>query len=308
MTVSPEDNTPTKRPFTPFLRRWGLLLCLPPALVFFAWADGAQKRTNLPGFCPADAEFTVSAVDFGYAWEQIQSLEEYEGYQAEIATPFGWIEYYIHSATGIRPTAARWSLWMGEQLLAGKSSDGIGLCVHPGLLMRIASRLARLSGESTDNPDVFHWGAFYFAWREGFLIVSESRAYVEASLVSPMPEPATGVSRDEVCIGAYGARSAIVRVYARSGLPLDGWVDWPVQVRTTPLRSDALLPPNAVFQFQGSRIADAGYLLGPLERIAKRAPFYSDFQVVAAEAITRWNLTPLTSTWDTGVTEAGFSI
>ncbi len=226
-------------------RGWLLLGAVLACLLVLAGVDRGLKEAPHGGFCPADA----SMVAFTAQWPAFWSHAEATDVGRAAAEPLGKLTHEaslpVLRSTGIRPTPARWRLWLGPTVLAGWRGDGTwGVCVRPGILARIAHtanclvtgqlgsrRIYRLAR----RPGVAAKAQIYYAWREGFLLVSPSRDYLLAALeASPRPRRKDGAT---VVTLAWRRKVPMqLTVKASDGLPLRATVDVSVSATPTALR------------------------------------------------------------------------
>ena len=195
--------TGEKARFRRFVRRWGILLGVCLALGVLAALDRHLKRADRPiGFHPADAACVAVSADFPSFCARLAASDAAERFMSETPRPFEAFELAVRKATGVRPTPLRWSVWLGPRLVWSRWNHTQGICVHPGLLLRLAHSLRVPAGRVPTPAAVFFRRQFY-AWRD-------------RSLSSPAPE--------FVCRGSRGfpARRGLVRRSDRLCMPLAG--------------------------------------------------------------------------------------
>ncbi len=158
----------------PVARGWLLLLL---ALIGAATAsvyDRRLKESPHAGFIPADAAVVVAARDLPTCWDAFLALPTGRTLEPGLRVFFQDFEREVRLRTGIRPTPARWSTWLGRAVLAAQYEGAWGVCVRPGLLLRAATAVG-LGG------DTGNYNGIYYAWRDGFLVASGDAAWVAAA-------------------------------------------------------------------------------------------------------------------------------
>jgi len=183
--VSPRDHRQPR-----IAKGWyGLLTAL---ILYFALAaaDQALKRAPHPGYCPEAAKWLAWTPDLPALWFGTAQSDLAEAL-SEIPAWTHSAELAIRQATGIRPTALRCRVWLGPSLLIAGGGGRWGGCIHPGILLRVAPALNRLCGQPPEDQ-IYQYGDFYYAWRDGFLIVSRWPEYVQETLAAPPCEQAPG--------------------------------------------------------------------------------------------------------------------
>lgn len=162
-------------------------LALPlAALGLWTW-DAQLKRAAHPGFAPAAASQLLYAADGPAAWSALERSRPGILLREGIAPFRHDAELFVRLLSGIRPTPLRWRLWLGPSLLAAHDGDAWGVCVRPGLLLRAA---AWLHGAALARRG--EYGTLHYAWREGYLLASASRTWVDAALQAPPARMDTG--------------------------------------------------------------------------------------------------------------------
>ena len=225
-----------------------------------AGLDAWLKATPDPGYCPENAFCTLAADDFPSFYAALWSCDLSEAVSPEIHGPLADVSRGIRLGTGIRPTPIRWRVWLGSKFVAAYSEDGSGICVHPGLLLRLADVYRRVVQRVPEEEGVRRFGSLFYGWRDGFVVVSASRSYVQSSLAAPAPvlEPSRG--RDEMRITWPGSEG-VLRIRARDGLPAEGWFRGSLTQRTSPLTLAGAWPRPPLFAISASRWTDLKTLI-----------------------------------------------
>ena len=119
------------------LRRWRTLIVAALPILLLAGLDAWLKATPDPGYCPEGALLAAAADDFPSFYAALGACDSSEAASSEVRAQISEMSRRIRIETGIRPTPLRWRVWLGNKFLAAYSDDGMGFCVHPGLLLRI---------------------------------------------------------------------------------------------------------------------------------------------------------------------------
>lgn len=215
------------------LRRWRALIFAAVTLCLLGGIDAWLKNTSDPGYCPDDAVWTLATDDLPGLYAALGDCDFAEAALPELRKPLADLARHIRLATGIRPTPLRCRVWLGSKFVAAFSEEGIGFCVHPGLLMRVADLYRHAIQRVPTEEGVRQFGSLCYGWRDGFLVVSASPSYVRASLLDaakPGIEPPTG--RREIRLTWAGSKGAL-HVRAENGLPAEGWIEGQLDARRT---------------------------------------------------------------------------
>ena len=235
------------------LRRWRALGCALILIAAVTWIDTRLKASQLDGYCPDDVQCMAAAEDFPAFYGGLQRIDAAKGVVDELRRPLAAAEQAVRKTTGIRPTPLRWRAWLGRLFLAGWRGNEAGICVRPGVLMRVAELLLR--NPAQDGVRMF--GANYFyAWRDGFLIVSVSHAYVADALKASTRVVEPSQARDDLRLQWERPPSGVLHVLARDGLPASGWIAGNVSHRTTPLTVAAAWPETPMLAVTASKWED----------------------------------------------------
>ncbi len=189
--------------------------------VAIIWTDAKLTRAAHNGFVPAATHWTASSANFPAFLSSAAATPEYRRARASVALPPENLALDIRKAAGIRPTAARWRVWLGSRAAIAKSDDGIGVCVRPGAMLRVLSAVGIAPRGNEPRQRQRYW----YAWRDGFLIVSESPEYVRACLdddAVSVPQTSEGAA---LTVARNLEPRATITVQAREGFPCRGRID-----------------------------------------------------------------------------------
>jgi hypothetical protein len=301
------------------LRRWRALLCTLAVIGILAWLDDRVTSSPTPGYCPETAAWIVAAQDFGVFYSGIQRSDAARAAADDLRQPLSAVELAVRKTTGIRPTPLRWRAWMGRSLLAARADSGFGFCVRPGLLLRAADCCGRVILRRPVEGGISTFGPVFYAWRDGFLIVSESRDYVAQCLTAPEPalEPSEG--RDDLRIHLGRPYRMVIHLYARDGLPVSGWINQTITRRTTPLTLPDAWSEPPILTVASSKWNDLIAAFRMLAVVAApgvtaSVPAETETQLISwLKALTRaaaaqWHLDSLPEDWDAQVDECAVAL
>jgi len=299
------------KPVLRTLRRWGALLFALAVFLVLAWVDARMKTAPFEGFCPNNAVWIVGAEDFPSFCRGVDQSDLGARYPKALRKHLADFQLRVRKETGIRPTPLRGRVWMGPTLLAAYDGRDAGFCVRPGLLLRGFERVGRTLHRIPADQRIGTFGTVYYAWREGFLIVSASRDYVAACLEAHPVTIEPSQARNELRLCFRGSSPAVLRIRGEDGLPISGWFQGDFTHRTTPLTLAELVlgdprPILWVVATEWQDLRDFGALTLRIidcfsgkstEDIARVA------QTMAVYLGEQWNLDALPADWDSGVQE-----
>lgn len=226
------------------IRRWLLAMGVVAAVAAgFAMDLRLKTAGGAPGYVPADArwvayaprldrlwDYATCSGAFGAAPEAVLADNPACRFLKEWPRPYGAMELAIRKSTGIRPTPARWGLWMGKGLLAFGTGDGVGFCTRPGLLLRAAHFFNR----NAEN-EIFRYGPYAYAWRDGCCIFSTSPKVVAAALSAPAYAPDALPEQEEVRIDWHAWPETVAFVRPEQGWAIRGRMRMTVAPSAGPL-------------------------------------------------------------------------
>ena len=288
--------------------RWVPLALAAIALLLAGMWDRAAKETALEGFCPQDARVIAAAEDFGIFWAGLEQSEAWKCLAQEMGVPTEPMVLRIRQRTGIRPTPFRWSLWMGSRFLASQGPSGTGVCVFPGALLHTVDRVRRAAGIVPDIDGIASLDEYFYAWRDGFLIVSTSRDYVRASLQAPAPTLEKSSARNELRFAFPGFHDASFRVRSETGWPIQGRLRLETSPRKGPLTLAGAWPKTPICAITAPHGADVLTLLSALDEPLRDLPWRTSLGEFIATALTRWRLENLPADWDTQTEECSLAM
>jgi len=280
--------------------RGGLIASLIVLALLAVGADIWLATSKGPVFCPPNARWLVAIGDFPGAYKKFLRsnlagilYEELPQYRAD------W-QLAVRQDTGIRPTPARWRVWLGRRFLGAVTQDGPGACVRPGILVRGADAVR---GLGRGRPSIRRFGPYYYGWRQGALVFSRSEQYVIDSLAAKPFMPMPSEDDNEIWVYEQEARSALRLVPGKNSF--EGWFG-AFSRQPDPLPPDWNLPPMepAIAWVAGPDMQDLRVIgataYGMLEHHTKLTdrPWFKLAAVLLAKGLKPWAFDMLPANWD----------
>jgi hypothetical protein len=282
-------------------------MLLAVVLLFYAW-DLRLKQSDVHGFVPTDASWTLTARNAGSFWNNFQALAPYRRIEDAGMRPLRAFERHVYRRTAVRPNGTRWNVWLGRQAVVAGNADGWGVCTRPGLLLRAATWLHGWGASHTDDGIVHHQEYFY-AWRDGFFILSPSEDYVRACLNADPSRHLASVQSDQEIALQWGENwDQELRLRAEPGLPISGQFALAITPRERPLQLHASWPGDAMLTISTTHWHDTKRLYDEAAPHLRRLPRYHATERWIADRWQQWQLPPLPRNWDQGLDECTFSL
>lgn len=269
--------------------------------------DAAFVGTEAPGYCPADAAWTVHTADAGVFWRNLERSDAYRVLETARPQPLRAFDREVHIRTGIRPASWRWRIWMGKSLLVAGGESGWGASFRPGVLLR-AYHIVRAPFAASEGG-VFSFGDLFYAWRDGFVVASPSEAYVVTALRDEAPA-ARGIQASEpgtarVVIRAEPRLAATIE--AADGLPVSGTIETPVTAMETPIARSTAMESGAGLTVYARSFRDMAALWRAARSHTPTPAIAAAPMAETAALWTSWAIPPLPSEWDGGSSQAAAS-
>jgi hypothetical protein len=185
------------------------------------------------GYCPESASCILTAPDPAAMLRALGRLDL--AGDSGGGSPAGDLQLAVRKAAGVRPTASRWRLWAGRGIVLALADEGAGACVRPGMLVRAADAWLRLTGAVRVQEGIREREGMYYAWRDGFLVISPSRAYVLASLSAPPLPVKDAADSQALYLRWTGPHKGELTLKAAEGLPVSGRMQVALSERSEPL-------------------------------------------------------------------------
>ncbi len=236
-------------------RRWGALVGVCLLLALLAAVDYHLKHAgDGAGFHPSGASCVLVSSDFPSFCAELADTDAAARFLSETPRPFEAFELAVRKATGVRPTPLRWAVWMGPRVVGARWHGSQGICAHPGLLLRAVHAWRFAWGARPDNFGVYACAGHFYAWRDGFLLVSSSPEYVNAALDSPQVDAVPEGNDNSLMVRWNGGD---IRIHPQPGLPVDGTLNLPFQSTGEPLQLADAWPDDALLTLSTSTPEDA---------------------------------------------------
>jgi hypothetical protein len=292
---------------------------LPILLVGLIGIDAALKSSSSEGYCPQDARWVAVAESFPAFYRGLRKSDAWKGAMAELRSQLAGLELSMRKVSGIRPTPLRCWVWLGNHFVAAGSAEGVGLCVHPGLLVRLihAGRVA--VREAPEEEGIYTLGSLFYGWRNGFLIVSASRAYVAACLAAAEVPFDSSEGHDDLRFLSCAGLQACLHIRAGNGLPVSGWIEGKVTHRSSALSLAEAWPEPPLVSVTATKWADVSMVVGwawsamQCPRSCWLVDETGPFGTRAAKAVVdwvrgTWPFDALPKGWDDGVDECALAV
>ncbi len=267
-----------------------------------------KSTPETAGYCPTSSSYTISAQDFGCFWQALEQTPAIERFAEEGPRPLTAFELAVCKATGIRPTASRWRLWMGKRFLWASSEDGSGLCIYPGLLLRGVHMARRALGHAPDEEGICTFQDHSYAWRDGFLILSESRAYVEAALAAKPIDMEDPGAPDEALLQWNGAPAGFLRLHAEGNLRVSGEVRLPMTRATASMTLADAWPEASLAVITASSWKNLDAVWTPLHDLAQQSSPWRQAAPFALLLKDAWGIGDLPDNWHRSFGECSFAL
>ncbi len=256
------------------LRRWIALGAAVAAFALLYLLDARMKSSDLAGFAPKDSTLVVSSADAPRVWRNLESSDTYARVMEAAPQLLPGLVLEGRKASGIRWTPARWSTWFGERLVVARYQEQTGVCVRPGVLLRVAHFFLGLSGAGDGGEGLYRVGGAVLAWRDGFLIASASPAYVRAALSETSQRINLPGDSSSVFFDWRGEPACLLTLRAGETLSVQGWVDFDLAARDAPLTMVGTWPEEPLLEVAGSSAEEL------IDLVAALVPEYPGSELV----------------------------
>lgn len=260
-------------------------------------------RPRIQGYCPEGALCVVSATDLGRFWGRAERSGAVRRFTEEAPRPLSDFELEARLATGIRPTSGRWRVWMGRRFVWAHTGEASGICVYPGALLRVADVMRGAFGHRADNDGIREFGDRFYAWRDGFLLISRSRGYVAAALSNPVSAPGAPPDPGELHVRWPGPPEGDLTLRADDELTFEGALAVELTARRAPLTLPGAIPNAYTAAVVASKPQDLRALAEPCAMALRRTTAWRRLEPAARLLWDRWQLGALPSDWDRPIEE-----
>ncbi|MCC6154588.1 MAG: hypothetical protein IT367_12550 [Candidatus Hydrogenedentes bacterium] len=251
-------------------------------------------------FYPADTYCMVSSWDFPKAWAAFHRSDVFQRMKKDWPRPYGGWELATRLSTGIRPDPNRWTLWMGRRTVFAYAPEGVGITSYPGHLTRIVDALRRVLRYGPDDKGIATYREYNYAWRDGYLIASKSRAYVEAALAETNA-PLLHTDSDALFTVQWeGEHPGYINFQNGSGAPVSGQMEFTTSDGERALTLPQAWPSTPLLSLTARKPDDIAALLAAAEGLVKDSSAYPQFRARAVDSIASWGLNAPRAGWAEG--------
>lgn len=259
-------------------------------------------------FYPADTYCMISSWDFPKAWAAFHRSDVLQRMKKDWPRPYGDWELATRRSTGIRPDPNRWTLWMGRRTVFANAPQGVGITSYPGHLTRMADTLRRAFGYGPDEQGIATYRAYSYAWRDGYLIASKSRAYVEAALAGG-DAPLLHTDSDALFTVQWeGEHRGYINFQDGPGAPISGQMEFAATEGERALTLPQAWPSSPILSVTAREPDDVAALLSAAENLISDAPIYAQLRPRIAETIAAWGLNTPREDWAAGADHVSIAL
>ncbi len=278
------------------------------AMAALALIDDRLKDSPSNGYAPSDATWTLASEDFGQFWQGLSNSDVFERTANEVPNPTQNIELIVRKLTGIRPTPSRWRLWMGRKMLVASSGDSIGMCVRPGLLINTIHFVRTKILGRPGQDGIYQFKGLHYSWRDGFLIISSSRDYINSSLSSPSSLRFEAITHNEILLKWQSKPEGQLRITGTNALPVEGTIELSGENRDSPLTLAYSWPGTPLLSISTGDWRSARTLAVAVAPLLKRLPHMPELSDGARKVWQHWDFPDLPQDWDKGIDEYALAL
>lgn len=268
-------------------------------------ADARLKEARSAGFRLDGWTWEAQVANAPDFWERLAALPAADSFEASAPDALRAIEVAIRKTTGIRPTPSRMRLWAGYQAAIGGEGEDWCLILRPGLLLRLTS-VVRSPVQPLEDGAPFA-RELAAGWRDGFLLIASSPAYLERMRREGQPLSDEAGSEQAVAL-AWPANGAALRLDAAPDLPFA--LELPVQPPSGP----PMRAPDGWDDAAGWVACRGGFAPEATAAVAALLGRLPEADAIRAYAEAWWRaytpvelVPPRENAWAAGLFEAGWS-
>lgn len=272
------------------LRGWITIAAVFGLAAVLAAANARMQRTTDWGFYPADAQWVIAVEDFPLFWSAASNVPAMQAVKTNLPQWVHQAELSIRLATGIRPTPARWRAWLGPRLLISGRDGQWGGCLHPGILARGADLLNGLAGGGQNETGLRKFGNWYYAWRNGFLLISKWPEYVQRTLEGTAVKVPATPETDSAILWWQGDHAGHCILRVADGFPISGTLRSEFQPCEKPIIAPDSWPGKPLIAISGCNPGDMWKNGGDAMAFLAQYPEIVAFQRIYRLFYERWGL------------------
>ncbi|MCC6796710.1 MAG: hypothetical protein IT366_16440 [Candidatus Hydrogenedentes bacterium] len=259
-------------------------------------------------FYPAGTYCMISSWDFPKAWAAFHRSDVFQRMRKDWPRPYGDWELAVRLDTGIRPDPNRWTLWMGRRTVLAYAPEGVGITSYPGHLTRMADALRSALGYRPDDKGIATYREFSYAWRDGYLIASKSRAYVEAALADS-DAPLLHTDSDAMFTVQWeGEHPGYVNFENGAGAPVSGQMEFSATDGERALTLPQAWPTAPMLSVTAREPDDAVALFSVFENVIEDAPIYPWLRGLVGQTITGLGVRAPREDWAAGADHVSIAL
>ncbi len=283
------------------------LAVLAVAVLWFV-EDRFVSSAPAKAFYPSDTYCMVSSWDLPKAWAAFHRSDVLQRMKKDWPRPYKDWELATRLSTGIRPDPNRWTLWMGRRTVFAYAPEGVGITSFPGHLTRLADALRRTLGYRPDDKGISIYREYSYAWRDGYLIASTSRSFVEAALVGGDGPLLHSDSDALFTVQWEGAHPGYINVQNGPGVPVSGQIALGAADGERALTLPQAWPSTPMLSVTAREPDDIAALLSAVENLVEDAPIYAQLRTRIAGTLTAWDLNTPHEDWAAGVDHVSIAL
>ncbi len=288
---------------------WRVFSLVVAALIAFSIYNARfVASAPLRGFYPDSTTLALSSWDFPTAWRSVQTGPEFKRMREDWPSPFAPLELEARLKTGIRPTPSRWRLWLGNRAVFAIAPEGEGVTAYPGLLLRWGDAIRTKLGARPDTDGISQYGNNYYAWHNGYLVASPSRAYVLAALNNT--NALKLVSNDSVLFTVQwaGEHEGHIHVAKGAGFPVSGEVKFAVRDGDLPLTLPQAWPGKPVGTISARDTGDLSRIAALLHEAAADVESMAHGLEIVDTLANVWRIQSPRAGWNAGVDQVSIAL
>jgi hypothetical protein len=262
--------------------------------------DRSVRAAATRGFYPPDTYCMISSWDFPRAWVALVGGDAMKRMKRDWPRPYMELELAARLGTGIRPTPPRWGLWLGKRTVFAFAPEGVGITAYPGHLLRWADALRSAIGYGPGADGIATYRDYCYAWREGYLVASPFRAYVEAALSGDSAPRLHSDSEALLTFQWEGQHRGFINLLAGAGLPVSGQLEFAATDGERPMTLPQAWPSTPVISLTARSADDLDEVWSAIDGALAGSSAYSSARAAALGVARTWGLAPPDPNWDAG--------
>lgn len=290
------------------LTGWRLFII---ALVLFAALllanDYKAVSAPLRGFYPSDTTFLIATWDAPRAWREIEGSDVFMRMRKDWPRPHADLELAARLRTGVRPTPVRIRVWLGRRAVVALAPEGVGVTAYPGFFLRMGDRVRRILGHGPDADGISSFRSLHYAWRDGYLIASQSREFVVRALEDTDSPRLRADENALLTLQWAGEYEGFVHLRRGAGLPINGQLRFAATDGTAPLTLPNAWPNHPAATLSCRDLRDAQKLWTVVASAATDLSWAREPLDTATALLRAWNI-QVPPDWDSGAEQVSLAL